>query len=139
MNVRICLLISPRYLSRVFGETLCAQRLILGCKEYATHINFIDGRVVSELTVEYVFATAQSIKVKDRALQRYVRCPDLTALVTILRALNYEGLCCFNYKRSWPRGIRAKPALRLEFVRVILRVCRRNFGFEEQSCSRSAS
>jgi hypothetical protein len=74
------------------------QRLILGRKEYATHINFIDGRVVSELTVQYVFATAQSIKVKDRALQRYVPCPDLTALVTILRALNYEGLCCFNYK-----------------------------------------
>jgi hypothetical protein len=46
------------------------QRLIPGCKEYATHINFIDGRVVSELTVEYVFETAQSIKGKDRGLQR---------------------------------------------------------------------
>jgi hypothetical protein len=69
-----------------------------GRKEYATHLNFTGGRVVSELTVEYTFATNQPIKFRDRALRRYTRCPDLTTLVTILRALNYEGLCCFNYK-----------------------------------------
>jgi hypothetical protein len=74
------------------------QRLIPGRKEYATHLNFTDGRVVSELTVEYTFASNQPIKFRDRFLRRYARCPDLTTLVTILRALNYEGLCCFNYK-----------------------------------------
>jgi hypothetical protein len=74
------------------------QRLVPGRKEYATHLNFTDGRVVSELTVEYTFATNQPIKFRDRALRRYTRCPDLTTLVAILRALNYEGLCCFNYK-----------------------------------------
>jgi hypothetical protein len=74
------------------------QRLLPGRKEYATHINFTDGNVVSELTVEYTLPTAQSIKFQDRGLRRYVRCPDLDTLELILNALNYQGLCCFNYK-----------------------------------------
>jgi hypothetical protein len=49
------------------------QRLIPGRKEYATHLNFTDGRVVSELTVEYTFATNQPIKFTDRALKRVIR------------------------------------------------------------------
>jgi hypothetical protein len=74
------------------------QRLVPGGKEFATHINFTDGKVVSELTVEYTFATDLPVKSKNRDIRRYVRCPDLPVLVSMLRALKYEGLCCFNYK-----------------------------------------
>lgn len=77
----------------------CSQRLILGFSEHATHINFMDGRVVSEVTVEYTFATEQSIKFKGRDLySRYIRCPTLPVFAAMLRTLKYEGLCCFNYK-----------------------------------------
>lgn len=74
------------------------QRLVLGHKEYATHINFTGGKVVSELTVEYTFSSDKAIKVKDKAARRYGHCPDIRVLEAMLRALRYDGLCCFNYK-----------------------------------------
>lgn len=77
------------------------QDLIRGRREYATHINFMAGEVVSELTVEFTFSIDHGIKLKDPVLfQRYVRCPDLLPMEAMLRALRYEGLCCFNYKLS---------------------------------------
>jgi hypothetical protein len=77
----------------------CTQRFIPGCREYCTHIHFDSGTVISELTVEYTFATEQPIKFQDQPLYtRYMRCPDLPVLTAMLRTLAYNGLCNFNYK-----------------------------------------
>lgn len=82
------------------------QQLVLGCREYATHISFIGDSVVSELTLEYTFPTDQGIKLRSPVLyRRYTRCPDLALLVGILRALRFEGLCCFNYKLARGRVV----------------------------------
>ena len=73
--------------------------MILGKKEYATHILFVDGEIVNSLNIEYSFDNASPIKGKDKTLNKsIVNCPYLEIFTDILKLVKYEGLCCFNYK-----------------------------------------
>ena len=74
------------------------QRFVPGRKEYATHLLMRDGQAAAHLTVEYAFRSDTPIKGKDPSFHRLVACPDLRLLVHMLRAIGYEGLCCFNFK-----------------------------------------
>jgi hypothetical protein len=75
------------------------QQMVPGQIEYATHIAIQRGKVIAEVTMEYRFAVEAPVKGKDRLLwRRATQCPDLETLTNVLRALGYEGLCCFNFK-----------------------------------------
>jgi len=78
------------------------QEMLSGPIEYATHMAIRDGKVLAELTIEYRFEGQYPVKGADRFVRRAVSCPDTELLANVLRALGYEGLCCFNYKM--PRG-----------------------------------
>lgn len=75
------------------------QELILGKTEYATHILCKKNRIVYSLNVKYTFANDMPIKGKDKPLfMTIISSHYLDLFSTILELINFEGLCCFNYK-----------------------------------------
>lgn len=79
-------------------EYFC-QEFIPGSSEFATHILFVEGRIVKALNIKYEFAIDMPIKGQNRALLHAIhRCPYLDLFAKVLRIIGYEGLCCVNYK-----------------------------------------
>lgn len=79
-------------------EYFC-QEMISGNEEYATHILFKDQIIVSSLNIKYVFSSSAFVKGKDKFIcNKIVKCPHLERFASILIAIGFEGLCCFNYK-----------------------------------------
>jgi hypothetical protein len=77
------------------------QALVPGPKEYATHIVFSGGKIACSLNIEYRFGTSGSIKGKDNYLGTHpCRCPHLDLFASMLKAIEFEGLCCVNYKTA---------------------------------------
>jgi hypothetical protein len=75
------------------------QEIIHGTQEYATHILFANNRVVKFLNIEYRFETETPVKGKDSSLTRTIcACPYLDLFSEILLAIEFQGLCCVNYK-----------------------------------------
>lgn len=82
-------LTSPEYFS---------QEIITGKYEYATHILIANKRIIHSLNIKYTFKTDTGIKGKDESHQTICRCPYLDTFTSILESIDFEGLCCFNYK-----------------------------------------
>ena len=77
------------------------QELIGGPSEFATHILFMGGRIVKALNVMYEFETETPIKGQSRILYMVIRrCPYLSLFTKMLGTINFEGLCCVNYKMT---------------------------------------
>jgi hypothetical protein len=77
-----------------------SQRLIIGSKEYATHILIKDMQIICSLTIEYNFETETPIKGKDEPIYTKVIFfpPYLKVFSSVLTTINFNGLCCINYK-----------------------------------------
>ena len=76
-----------------------AQEFIVGSHEYATHILFSGGRIARSLTIEYVFDTPTPVKGQVKPVFRTIRrCRFLGLFASILAAIDFEGICCINYK-----------------------------------------
>jgi carbamoylphosphate synthase large subunit len=77
------------------------QNIIPGKKEYATHILIKDGKIVNALTIVYLFKTNSYVKGKDHYICRMVtRNKHLDLFENILESMQYNGLCCVNYKEQ---------------------------------------
>ncbi len=75
------------------------QELVIGSSEYATHILFKDQKIINSLNIKYVFETETPIKGKDKALYKKIcHCQYLDLFSSILKSINFDGLCCINYK-----------------------------------------
>lgn len=75
------------------------QEIITGKREYATHLIFRNGKVVCSLNVLYIFSTPTYVKGVDKFIgNKLGKCPHLDLFTDILNAINFEGICCFNYK-----------------------------------------
>lgn len=75
------------------------QELVPGKKEYATHLIFRDGKMTCSLNVVYIFSTPTYVKGVDKFIgNKLSKCPHLDLFTDILNAINFEGICCFNYK-----------------------------------------
>jgi len=99
-----CYIISDAETKAKYGELINSdeyfcQEIIGGVNEYATHILFKDGKIVETLTVEYTFYDEIPINGKSGfAYTKIVKCKCLDTFSSILNAIGYEGLCCFDYK-----------------------------------------
>ena len=83
---------SPEYIS---------QGLIKGVKEYATHIIVKDGKIMNALNIVYKFKSQIYIKGKDQYICRNVcKNKHLELFEDMLQKMNFNGLCCFNYKEE---------------------------------------
>lgn len=81
------------------GADYLKQEFIAGRHEYASHILFIDGRIVYALTIAYGYATDYPIKGRSApAYMLLCGCPWLSLFASMLSALDFQGLCCVNYK-----------------------------------------
>ena len=79
-------------------EYFC-QELIRGPSEYATHILIRDRKITHSINIEYIFDTDLPVKMRDKEMYRKIsKCPYLDTFASVLIALDFEGLCCVNYK-----------------------------------------
>ena len=75
------------------------QRIVPGPVEFATHILFEKGRIVKALNIKYKFGKDIPIKGQDKPLYTVIhRCPYLDLFGKILRSIDFQGICCVNYK-----------------------------------------
>jgi hypothetical protein len=88
-----------QYKAEINDPDYFCQEIVLGPKEYATHLLYIGGKFVSVLNVVYTFPTATYVKGRDKFIcTKLCRCPHLELFSKMLDAIGFEGLCCFNYK-----------------------------------------
>jgi predicted ATP-grasp superfamily ATP-dependent carboligase len=88
-------------LDRISDPNYFCQELVPGSSEFATHILFVDDKIVKALNIKYQFASDTPIKGQSAEHLRVVhRCPYLDLFARVLRTIQFEGLCCVNYKVS---------------------------------------
>ena len=86
-------------LGRITDPKYFCQELVPGSTEFATHILFVDGRIVKALNIKYEFASDTPIKGQNADRLKVIhRCPYLDLFARVLRTIQFEGLCCVNYK-----------------------------------------
>lgn len=77
------------------------QPFIAGPCEYATHLLLDRGQILASLNIRYRFASEFPIKGQTSLVSKSVcRCPHLELFREMLDALEFNGLCCVNYKPS---------------------------------------
>lgn len=87
------------YAEQLNSPDYFSQKIIKGKNEYATHIHFADNKIVSALTVKYIFKSEMVIKGKhDNLIKTITYCPYLELFTSILKTIEFNGICCFNYK-----------------------------------------
>jgi len=87
------------HLARITDTEYFCQEFVPGSTEFATHILFSGGKIVKALNIKYRFPIDTPIKGQDAVnLMVICRCPYLDLFARVLRAIDYEGLCCVNYK-----------------------------------------
>lgn len=81
------------------GADYLKQEFVKGRREYASHIMFVGGRVVYALTIAYGYETDYPIKGRSGPVYMMLcGCPWLPLFASMLAALDFQGLCCVNYK-----------------------------------------
>ncbi len=87
--------------SDMAAETHMTQEHIPGTEEFATHAIMAHGRIVFSRTVKYFFPPGLYVKGSQCFASRretFERTPFLDIFEAMLRSLNYEGICCLDYK-----------------------------------------
>ncbi len=80
-------------------EDYFTQEIIPGSIEFASHVLFMDGRIVRSLSFEYRLGDTLLVKGKHLPVeQRIIPCPFTELFTSILNAIGFEGLCCIDYK-----------------------------------------
>lgn len=88
-----------KYSEIILNYDYFKQELISGTSEYATHILFKNHKIIYALNIKYVFENEFPIKGKDKPIYTKISfCPYLDIFSSILELIDFEGLCCFNYK-----------------------------------------
>lgn len=88
-----------RHQDFISDPTYFCQELIPGTTEFATHILFAGNKIVKALNIKYEFESDLPIKGQDKEILRAIdHCPYLDLFARMLKAIQFEGLCCVNYK-----------------------------------------
>jgi len=75
------------------------QQMIEGSTEFATHMIYKQGRIIATLTIKHGFGSETSINGQIKSISRNLTsCPYLDIFGDMLKAIDFEGLCCFDYK-----------------------------------------
>lgn len=103
-NSAHCYIVRNEQDERKYHEELASpdyfcQELVVGKKEYASHVVVREGEIVADLTVVYHFRDGVIVKGKDKFIATTVEPTPFRELFTkVLREIEFEGLCCLNYK-----------------------------------------
>ena len=75
------------------------QEIVNGKNEFATHIIFKDKKILCSMSNKYIFEVENFINGKTKYICREVtNCPYLDIFSSILLLIDFEGICCFDYK-----------------------------------------
>jgi hypothetical protein len=86
-------------LEQLHNPQYFTQEIIRGPFEFATHILFVNNKIVKSLNIMYAFDQECPIKGQDVNVYRVIhRCPYLKLFSRILQTIGFQGLCCVNYK-----------------------------------------
>jgi ATP-grasp domain len=100
------------FLDKLNDAAFYRQEIIPGRYEFATHILFANDRVVKALNIMYEFESEYSIKGQVPDLYKVIhRCGYLDLFADVLRSIDFQGLCCVNYKvmRGQPYILEINP------------------------------
>jgi hypothetical protein len=88
-----------QFIDLIHNPEYFCQEIIAGASEYATHMLYKNGKLVSSLNIKYVFDDKTPIKGHDKFISKKIcKCPHLALFSSMLESIGFEGLCCFNYK-----------------------------------------
>lgn len=84
---------------RISSSDYFTQEIITGKVEYATHILFKKGRILSAINIKYIFRHDFSIKGKDEEyIKTIAKNKYLDIFTNLLSSIDFQGICCVNYK-----------------------------------------
>jgi hypothetical protein len=90
-----------RHKEIMHSPTYLKQGVIKGKKESATHILIKNGKIINALTIIYIFDKPVYIKGKDQYICRNIcKNKHIDLFEEVLIKMNFNGLCCFNYKEE---------------------------------------
>ncbi|MDB5145676.1 MAG: hypothetical protein JWQ66_4389 [Mucilaginibacter sp.] len=88
-----------QFIKQINSPDYFCQEIIEGTNEYATHILFKDHKIITSLTIKYIFYNGVPINGKEEFVCTNISsCAYLDTFSSILDAIGFEGLCCFDYK-----------------------------------------
>lgn len=90
-----------KYKELIKSPDYFCQEIIEGTDEYCTHILFKDHKIVASITIKYNYHNGITNNIKsDYSLfyKSICKSPHLDTFTSILNAIDYEGLCNFDYK-----------------------------------------
>ena len=90
------------------------QEFIVGNREYALHLLVKNGKIVKDICIEYHFTHDYPIKNKDTPTARcIIEEPFLDTWQPLLELINFEGICCINYKikNGQPKLLEINPRI----------------------------
>jgi predicted ATP-grasp superfamily ATP-dependent carboligase len=90
-----------RLVALLTSDEYFRQAYIPGNCEYATHILFRKGRIVASFTIRHRHSAPVYIRGFDKAASVYsvfTRSRFLPLFSGMLQSINFEGICCFDYK-----------------------------------------
>ncbi|MCP4002480.1 MAG: hypothetical protein GY727_16385 [Gammaproteobacteria bacterium] len=90
-----------KYQSKLSSDEYFKQAYIGGRKEYTTHILIKNKKIIFQKTLEFDFNDEFYIKgkyYKRMSWKKLETPPFINDFLLILNNLDYEGICCFNYK-----------------------------------------
>ncbi len=85
----------------ILSDEYFRQAYVAGQDEFTTHMLMVDGKVVFHKTLAFRFKQALFIKgvgYRPSKKPKICACANIDLFAKILNTMNYEGLCCFNYK-----------------------------------------
>jgi predicted ATP-grasp superfamily ATP-dependent carboligase len=83
----------------IASDDYFCQQIADGRSEYATHAVVRGGRIVAEISIEYIAQRDTFIKASEPFVTDHLtHSPCLALIERMLAAIGFEGLCCLNYK-----------------------------------------
>jgi len=85
----------------ILSDEYFTQTYVAGQDEFTTHMLMVDGKVIFHKTLAFKFKQPLFIRgvgYRPSKNPEPCACPAIELFTEILKALNYEGLCCFDYK-----------------------------------------
>jgi len=89
------------YDSELHSSEYYKQEYIEGKNEYTSHIIISDGKIIYDRTIEFLYNEKFYIKGKDykpMSSSMVDNNPFIRDFERILNKLEFQGICCFNYK-----------------------------------------
>jgi len=92
------------------------QAYIVGSQEFALHVLIAEGKIAYQSTVKYDMDSDIYVKGKRNPAKQAVLLPgktDYPDLLGLIESLDYDGICCINYKidNGRPKLLEINPRL----------------------------